>query len=159
MPLTESQNQIDELIQQEIRLSEQLLEFLQSEYQALSTNNLDVIPQIAQDKQQIVDTLASLDRQRELLLQQAGFDFDKNGMKDFLKQCDSLLNREWQRLMTVISRCQYQNEINGIIINASSRNAKNMLSILKGQQPGDKVNYGPKGETINDGHTHPLAKA
>ena len=159
MSLAECQNQIGELLRQETGLSSQLLEILQSENQALSANDLDIIQQIAQDKQQIVDTLESLDQQRELQLQKAGFDIDKNGMKDFLKQCDDRLNQDWQQLMTVITKCQRQNEVNGIIINAASHHAKDALSILKGQQPGNKIHYGPKGETINGSYTNPLAKA
>ena len=111
MSLTEHQNQIHELIRQETNLSDRLLELLQSENQALSTNNPEAIQQIASDKQLVIDSLESLGRQREILLQQAGFNNDKNGIESFLEQCNGDLDKDWQRLIDVIAQCQRQNEI------------------------------------------------
>jgi len=158
MPLTEYQSQFRVLLQQEIEFSNQLLKNLQLENQALSNNDIESIQNIAPDKQQIIYTLESLSRQRESLLKNAGFSGDKIGMENFIKQYRSL-DQDWQQLMSVVSKCQRQNEINGIIINAASRQTTDALSILKGQQSNNKVRYGSKGETINSTYTNPLAKA
>jgi flagellar biosynthesis/type III secretory pathway chaperone len=163
MSTYEYQNQINELIQQEISLSNRLLENLLSENQALSSNDHEVIQGLLANKQQIIGTLESLGKQRELVLKKTGFSGDKNGMKKLIKQSgdtsNCLLGQNWRQLMAIVSECQRQNEINGIIINASSRYTTYALSILKGQQPGDNVRYGSKGETIHNTYTNPLAKA
>jgi len=158
MPLSKYQTQIRELLQQEINLSTQLLENLQLENQALGNNDLESVEEIASVKQQAIATLELLGRQRESLLKNAGFSNDKIGMETFIKQYLDL-DHDWQQLMSTVSKCRRQNEINGIIINAASRNTRDALSILKGQQSNDKVRYGSKGETINSTITNPIAKA
>lgn len=163
MTSTQQQSRINELLQQEIRLSQQLLEILQSENQALQSNDHDAIQQLIPNKQQAIDSLESLVQQRQSLLKDAGFSADKKGMDSFIRQCGGisrgLLEQYRHQLITVASSCQRQNEINGIIINASSRYTKNALSILKGQRPGNEVHYGPNGEKINSSYSTTFAKA
>lgn len=159
MSLIEYQAQINSVLRQEIDLSNKLLDTLQSENQALSNNNFDAMQQTAFDKQQIIDTLDSLGRQRESLLRNAGYSGDKVGMYNFIRQGSSDLDKNWQQLVSIASKCRRQNEINGIIISAASRHTTNALRMLKGQQPSEKVRYGSKGEAISSSCSNPIAKA
>ena len=163
MTSNEEQSRINELLQQEIHISRQLLGILQSENQALSSNDHDAIRRLIPDKQQAIDTMGSLAQQRQSLLKNAGFSEDKKGMEAFIRQCGlmsrDLLEQYWRQLGTAASGCQRQNEINGIIISASSRYTKNALSILKGQRPGNELHYGPNGEKISTANSTTFAKA
>ncbi len=155
----ESQQRIHELIREEIALSVQLREALQKEYQVLSTNDDESIRLLAEHKQQIIGSLESLNRQRGAELDKAGYQSNRFGMNTFIKQCGKTLIEDWQNLINIISECNRQNDVNGIIINASSRHTALALSLLKGQQDGDNPRYGPNGESPNDTYSNPLAKA
>ena len=155
----EYQVQISNLIQQETDLYTRLLGTLNDENQALCNNDFETVHTLTSTKQQIVDTLSSLAQQRESLLQQAGFSKNKSGITAFIKASGGLLERAWQALMTKVSECSRQNEINGIMISTASRHTLNALSILRGQQPGDNVRYGSRGEALNIPSSSPLAKA
>lgn len=163
MTTTDEENRINDLLQQEIHISQQLLGILQSENLALSSNDHDALRQLIPNKQQAIDTLGSLAQQRQSLLKNAGFSEDKKGMEAFIKQCghmsSGLLEQYWRQLSTAASGCQRQNEINGIIISASSRYTRNALSLLKGQRPGNELHYGPNGEKISTAYSTTFAKA
>ena len=155
----ECQQRIHELIREEIDLSDQLREALQKEYQVLSTNDDESIQRITDHKQQIIGSLESLNRQRETELDKAGYQGNKFGMNAFINQCGETFIRDWQNLIEVISECNRQNEINGIIINASSRHTALALSLLKGQQGEDNPRYGASGKSLGNTYSNPLAKA
>jgi len=159
MSINEYKTRISDLIEQETGFYNQLLDTLNAEYQALCSNDFETVQQLTSTKQQIIDTLSSLGRQRETLLQQAGFDTDKSGMTACIKQCGGQLERDWHSLMAGVSECSRQNEINGIMISTASRHTMNALSILRGQQPGENVRYGARGEALTITSSNTLAKA
>jgi flagellar biosynthesis/type III secretory pathway chaperone len=159
MTAYECQQRVHELIQEEICLLDKLRDILQKEYKALNTNNDGSIRDLADHKQQIITSLETLNHQRESELEKAGYQGNKSGMKVFVKQCSEHIARDWQQLITIISECSRQNEINGIIINATSRHTALALSLLKGQQGSDNHRYGPNGESQGNTYSNPLAKA
>ena len=157
--MLEDQIRIKDLIQQETGFTRRLLEALHSENQALCSNDFATVEQLTPLKQQIIEALSTLEQQRESLLRQAGFSNDKSGMTKFITQCDENIEQDWQILLDIVSECNRQNEINGIMINTASRQTSSALSILKGQLPGENIHYGSKGEALPNTTSNPLAKA
>jgi len=140
----------------------QLVQTLEKEYTALTSNDLDNIVQTTNDKNRLFEFLEDLEKERHALLLAAGLDFDTNGIMAYLKRDTSQTKNKtaiiWQQIEDLTRQCRKQNQLNGIILEKNRRRTEKALAILKGQSP-QVGTYTASGETCNNQFRHSLAKA
>lgn len=114
--------------------SQQLVDCLKQEKQALSENKLEKLNDISSEKQLLVDQLNQLDQQRAANSTENDFD-------DFIANSHNLqLIKQWNLTRQTISECKKLNEINGRIIHRHSQINQDILSILSGRnEPADET--------------------
>ncbi len=119
--------------------SQLLLDCLNLEKQALDTNTLDGLNDIADKKIILFKELESLNIQRK----------ENSSDKDFnqylLNTKDKKLISQWSTCEKIISACKKQNEINGRIINRYSQSNQDVLSIITGRKQSKDDTYNSQG--------------
>ncbi len=119
--------------------SQLLLDCLNLEKQALDTNTLDGLNDIAEKKTILFKELESLNKQRK----------ENSSDKDFnqylLNTKDQKLINQWSICEKIISACKKQNEINGRIINRYSQSNQDVLSIITGRKQSKDDTYNSQG--------------
>lgn len=125
--------------------SDQLIQCLNDEHNALCNNQYEVILSLAEQKQTLVTRLDELDQQR---LQLSGGNSD---FAQFLAHSHPDLSQAWLRLREKIQRCQHQNDVNGLILNRRNQMAREMLNIFTGRSNGDETTYDPSGKANYSG--------
>ena len=137
-----------------------LKEVLDTEYQALSQNDLHAMEQTARDKTRLTQLLDDLEKERVALLRGAGLDLDRSGVMAFLSRHyqpgPNPIAEIWQEIEQLSRACEQQNRINGIIIDNNRRRTETALTILQGQN-GDSELYSASGNTVSAGKRQSIA--
>jgi len=119
--------------------SQQLVDCLNQEKQALSENQLEKLNVISSEKQALLDKLNRLDQQR------AASSTDNN-FNDFIANSNDLqLIKQWDLTRQTISECQKLNEVNGRLINKRSQINQDIISILSGRNEQADETYNAQG--------------
>lgn len=139
-----------ELLRDEIEATTRLLGLLLREYGALKGGRIEELNEVAEAKQDCLETLQGLARQRGGHLRERGFGADPAGMQACL-QGHARWEREqlkeiWTELLSVAAQARQQNDINGAIIAASRGHTERALSILRGRDAQSCV-YGQDAQT------------
>lgn len=122
------------------KYSNQLLQCLTKEHDALSLNQFDKLLSLSESKQNLVTMLDELDKTRTSIS-------GKSDFIEYLRQLDIKLVSQWKSVCKVIKKCQSQNEINGRILARRNSIARHTMDILTGNAHSDATTYGPKGLT------------
>lgn len=150
-------------IQREIALSEQLIEALRREHQALIIRDTDALNEAVVRKSELIGAMQTCGGERNNLLREGGMGTDRAAMDRLLARHDtqrrSGIPRDWARLLELGAECQRQNLINGIIIQAGQQQTRQALAILRGQPVVAGGEYGPEGMRPSAPSSHPLARA
>lgn len=156
--MTSSQH-LHSILQAEHETASQLLALLRNERDALTESDTDVMNDVSAQKQPLVVSLEQLGRQREAVLQAAGFSSGKDGLEAFIEnqtqQEISVLNRTLSALKKVAKACQEHNQINGGIVNVNRQYLQKAMSILRGRDV-NPSSYGPGGEYTSQVVRQPL---
>lgn len=85
-------------------------------------------------KDQVVQTLASLERSRGDISRDAGFGTSPESMDALIGWCDekSMLATRWQEFTALLKQCNTMNSTNGAIILARRQQAQAALALLRG---------------------------
>jgi len=151
------------LFNEQITLSEQLIDLLEKENAELRTIQVKELDTIASDKYALISTLNICGGRWQDLMQQRNIESGTKGVETFLGQHDteneSNLLQSWLKSQSLAKQCQRLNAINGTIIILRNQAVQQTLSILRGQLPDNHL-YDTKGNqkpTISGGHE--IAKA
>ncbi|MHA6494583.1 flagella synthesis protein FlgN [Pseudomonas borbori] len=148
-----------DLFTQDIGTAEQLLELIDSEFQALSERDLPRLQQILENKLPLLTQLEQHGKQRAQLLLDLQLSADSAGLQAFAATSSlgpDLLARGDQ-LSALLEQCQQANVRNGRLIRSSQASTSSMLGILRG---GDTPNlYDSRGSTARIGQHRPLSQA
>lgn len=121
------------------QLSEQLLDCLQQEKQALDSNQYETLNTVAEHKQGLLDQLEQLDAQRMHLSENKPFN-------EFIAGSgDPSLIRGWNLTRDIIARCQQQNEINGRLLNRQGQIHTDIIALLSGNRTQTDQTYNAQG--------------
>ncbi len=114
---------------------EQLLALLEREHGQI-LEDPEVLTSIASEKHQQVQLLEQMTLKQNTLLQQAGFDIDQKGMKNFIEWCGSpnKLVQQWGTLLTKITDCQENNLRNGALVELSRNRLSQLADIFQGEE-------------------------
>jgi flagella synthesis protein FlgN len=157
---TEQKEKLTALIQDELVMATDLQEILQREFDILSGDTPEQIEAISKEKlaqmQKLTQQLAKRDQLLTILRLPPG----KEGTEIMLRQLspEHKLLSHWEQLQQLSAKLQQQNTINGGIVAAGQRRAKQALDILRGKHDIPET-YGPGGESRTDATPSSLAKA
>jgi len=148
-----------ELFINDIGTAEQLLELIDTEFQALSDRDLPLLQSILTEKLPLLSLLDQHGKERSQLLVSLGLSSDRNGLQALAAQSSlgSVLLERGDQLNALLERCQAANLRNGRLIRSSQASANSMLSILRGNETPSL--YDSRGSTARIGQQRPLSQA
>lgn len=148
-----------ELFNEDIGHAEQLLELIESEFQALSENDLPRLQQLLADKQPLLANLDQHGKMRTRILLDQQVSADRAGLQLIAERSDQgdALMASSDRLGTLLESCQNANLRNGRVIRSSQKSAEKMLAILRGNETPSL--YDSSGGTAKIGSNRPLSQA
>ena len=151
--------QLQSVLQAELESASQLLKLLNNERGALTESNADIMNEMMAQKQPLIVNLEQLGRQREAVLQAAGFSSGKEGLEAFIEnqseQDSVMLNSLLSSLKETAQACKDNNQINGGIVNVNRQYLQKAMNILRGRDDSPS-SYGPGGEYTNQVVRQPL---
>ena len=132
------QLEIKQVFQQEINCARLLLQSLDLEYDALAKQHADALEEVVRDKQERINQLELISRQREKLL--APFktpvtEGDEQTNHQYQFGDNTQLNNLWNELVDIAEKCRDKNRVNGSIVELVSRQSRHALDILQGILP------------------------
>lgn len=148
-----------ELFINDIGTAEQLLELIDTEFQALSDRDLPRLQSILTDKLPLLSLLDQHGKERSQLLASLNLSPDRNGLQALAAQSEQggLLLERGDQLSVLLERCQAANLRNGRLIRSSQASANSMLSILRGNETPSL--YDSRGSAARIGQQRPLSQA
>lgn len=155
----ESRARLLDLLERSVRQSLQLRDFLETEHDALRSQDVQKLSPLLIEKRRCVDTLRSLDQQRIARCQEAGFPAGPAQMDAMCEWCDegSAIRNAWTELLGIADTCKRLNDTIGAIIHARrSQAAKGLAVLVGGPTPGT---YGRDATDAPAGRPRNLAEA
>jgi flagella synthesis protein FlgN len=148
-----------ELFTLDIGTAEQLLELIDTEFQALSDRDLPHLQSILADKLPLLGALDQHSKQRSQLLASLSLSADRAGLQTLAAQSSQgeLLLERGDALNTLLERCQAANLRNGRLIRSSQASAQSMLGILRGNETPSL--YDSRGSAARILQQRPLSQA
>jgi len=132
-------------VEQQLPLSQRLLQALQSEEQALVNNDIEALERVTLEKNQVVNLFLSGQQQLLRQLQQHGLQPNQSNMMAWLESQPQKPSLEEQALVkTLQSAAQEINRSNGLLIQRLSSRNQAGLSALHGHR--ETGLYGPTGQ-------------
>jgi flagella synthesis protein FlgN len=140
----------------EKQVTSRLVAALQHEQDLLSGNgDADKIPEIINDKANIVANMATLADQRHKTLAALGFIAGENGMQSWIEQHGSAEDKQvWEELFALAQSARELNRLNGLLIGKQMAINQNAMNILQGKSNGSF--YGPDGQSSLRSSGRPL---
>jgi flagella synthesis protein FlgN len=148
-----------ELFTLDIGTADQLLELIDTEFQALSDRDLPHLQSILADKLPLMSVLDQHSKQRSQLLASLSLSADRTGLQTLAAQSSQgeLLLERGDELNTLLERCQAANLRNGRLIRSSQASAQSMLGILRGNDTPSL--YDSRGSAARILQQRPLSQA
>lgn len=148
-----------DLFNEDIGHAERLLELIESEFQALSDNDLPSLQQILADKQPLLASLDQHGKARTQILLGLQLSADRAGLQALAQRSaqGAALMAASDRLSDLLEKCQSANLRNGRVIRSSQKSAEKMLGILRGNETPSL--YDSSGSTAKIGGKRPLSQA
>ncbi|MGG5871900.1 flagella synthesis protein FlgN [Pseudomonas peli] len=148
-----------ELFTNDIGTAEQLLELIDTEFQALSDRDLPRLQSILADKLPLLSLLDQHGKERSQLLASLNLSPDRAGLQALAGQSrqGELLLERGDQLNALLERCQAANLRNGRLIRSSQASAHSMLGILRGNETPSL--YDSRGSAARIGQQRPLSQA
>ena len=137
----------------------QLLELIDTEFQALSDRDLPRLQSILTEKLPLLTLLDQHGKTRSELLRSLNLSADRAGLQAIAAQSNQgeLLLERGDQLTSLLERCQTANLRNGRLIRSSQASAHSMLGILRGNETPSL--YDSRGSAARIGQQRPLSQA
>lgn len=148
-----------ELFTTDIGTAEQLLELIDTEFQALNDRDLPRLQSILTDKLPLLTLLDQHGKERSQLLVSLNLSPDREGLQALAAQSSQgeLLLERGDQLSALLERCQTANLRNGRLIRSSQASAQSMLGILRGNETPSL--YDSRGGAARIAQQRPLSQA
>lgn len=148
-----------ELFTTDIGTAEQLLELIDTEFQALNDRDLPRLQSILTDKLPLLTLLDQHGKERSQLLVSLNLSPDREGLQALAAQSShgELLLERGDQLGALLERCQTANLRNGRLIRSSQASAQSMLGILRGNETPSL--YDSRGGAARIAQQRPLSQA
>jgi len=138
---------LETILTQEVECSRQLLDCLESEYDALIERDLETLEITTNRKFDCSQQLEQLETRRGTLVESLGFENTPGKLPQCFATlpCARQLSLLWAQLLENIKACQTRNLTNGGILEAGRQHVEQALGILRGQTGAPSV-YAQDGE-------------
>jgi flagellar biosynthesis/type III secretory pathway chaperone len=135
--------QVSSLLRDEQRLLLQLETLLRQETEVLRGDDSAAIEQVGATRQECVDALSKLARERDDLAGMLGAAAGERTFVQLLKRCDSdgTLARQWQTNLQQARKLRDLNERNGALVAVKLNHVQGLLTALRGGTA--RGDYGP----------------
>ena len=130
-----TQQEIRQVIQEEIECARMLLQSLDQEYAALAEHHADALEGVVSVKQERIQQLELVSRQREKLLKPYSGETVDNNNQHYQFNGDKQITELWNELVSVAEKCREKNRVNGSIVELVSKQSRHALDILHGILP------------------------
>lgn len=143
-----TQPSLETILRQEVECSQNLVQCLEAERNALTHRDHDSLENTTKDKTRLTGILEDLETQREQAIAKLGYSADAKGLRQYFSTLPehSELPALWSTLLTNISACRDGNLANGGILEAGRQHVEQALSILRGQSGTPSI-YSSEGNT------------
>ena len=133
----------------ESKVSTDLLSLLKDEEEALSHQNLQLLPEITSKKNNLIQEFLSLKSKRQQNLAPLGVPLEESNIASWIKKEKAPeLHTLWEELTQTLKSCQEINNLNGKMIQMLSASNRNALQVLVGKDPTQSI-YGPGSVSSN----------
>ena len=123
---------LTECVEQELRLTERLLEVLREEESMLLANEIDSLPASTQSKSKLVAEFFVLRQRRLTHLAQLGLPAEDASMVSWLERhADDAIRPLWARLLDRLATAKELNRTNGLLIHQLSVRNRSALQALQ----------------------------
>lgn len=138
---------LDNLLTSEAAILEQLNALLDTEYRAITSDDIDGLEQAGTARDACITRLLQIDADRQQLCRAAGMSADKVGLKKLLDWCDpqGSLQTRWLKSVESIRQCRALNDRNGALVNSRMKRVEGMLEVLHGPQGRNERVYSARG--------------
>jgi flagella synthesis protein FlgN len=155
--------QVTALMTRELRALDALRDLLTAEKAAVEAKDGEALQKAATTKRSLIDQVESLTAERTRLLAGRGLAADRAGFDALLAQLDSrerpAAQALWASVLEGLQACQKQNQVNGLLLDASVRSTQETLAILLGHPARDTRTYDSQGAVDKSLGTRCFAKA
>ena len=132
-----------EHFKKEMEVGEDLLSLLAEEEYALSHQNLQKLPDITLNKNNLVQKYLHLRNLRQQQLAYLGLPKEESLCSTWISQQNNPeLHQLWEDLSQVLRSCQNINSLNGMMLQKLSLSNRNAIQALIGKDPTQSI-YGP----------------
>jgi len=129
--------EIKQVFKKEIECARMLYQSLDLEYEALAKQHAEALEEVVRIKQERINQLELISRQREKLL--ISFNVPNAEDEEHSKHYDFGSDKElialWDELVETAEKCRDKNRVNGSIVELVSRQSRHALDILHGILP------------------------
>ncbi len=155
--------QLSQLLEQQIQHVSKLLEYIGLERLSMENREIDQIPELLDEKNNIIEKIESVDQTYKSILTESSCSPDRKGMEIFIKRFDHAdqfgLRAQWDKLYALIGECRKQNQVNGGVVELSRVRLDQLIGLLRGAVPQSNNGYSPSGKLKSGIDSQPLAKA
>lgn len=141
------------ILDESIRAAREMLLELAAERGALESRDVYALERCAEKKNRLTAELEKLEQERTMLLDTEGLSKAPDAMAT-----DAGLKEGWEVLLAVLSECQHQNAVNGVIVRRQREQVQHLLGMLRGERQ-ETGTYSASGETIATHSGRMLASA
>lgn len=127
---------------------DQFIRVLLAEQDALTRGDVDALAAVTTQKNELAERLNGMDKERNAVIQRAGYSGDRQGMRSWLaaNRQDRAAAQAWVRLMKAATEARELNRLNGEIIVMRLQATSQALATLNHQAKRSAL-YGPDGQT------------
>lgn len=135
----------------EVTLLAQFVELLHREQVSLTQGVADDLPQLADQKNDLVIQLNQLSAQRAVILEALGLSADRAGIDAWCAQAqDPEATDAWQKVLQLATEARELNRVNGELIQIRMQFTTKALEALGGAKNSLEL-YGPDGQSTKPG--------
>lgn len=148
------------LIENEIKLVDALIDTIARERHALRENNISELSEITKKKHDLFIDLEKFTKEHFDIMQKSGFAPTQEGTFSFIKTLgggSTHAKQIFESLLDKLKICQEENMINGSIISINLRNSHQLLEIIY-DRPSNAKTYSAQGDLKSTKNTHELTK-
>ncbi len=149
-----AQARIEQLLDQQIRVAQELAAVLESERDALTGDSPALVCEKAAQKVKLLEEFEHLENDRRRLCAESGLPALPAADTPAVSGIAQTITQRWRSLMGLLATCRNANETNGLILNLKQGQIRQLLDIVRG---GPTLTYGPQGQTFASA-VRPLAR-
>lgn len=135
---------------------QKLHDILNQEQSALEKRNFEALAQLTKEKNQLVAKI----NQHKIPAQLSNSQIKIESIQDLKAHCtrEPKLTHQWQKLMEIVAKCGFQNEVNARLVELLATSTRRMFNLIKGLDPDNNI-YNATGTRTTMAYSHASVSA